>query len=300
MSFEQYPHLPRKIIIGTGYEKCGTTTAHDVLSKSSIVAAPSKKETVFFNRDFDRGLDYYLSLYEIREQTKVMIDITPSYHLTQIAYDRIKKLAADHLIVLFVRDPIRRAFSLYWHNIVNHFSIGETAQVSNPTLFSTPFKKSFSEVASTYNNYCIDLNRSIRRATESFGLEKTILIYFDEVMDGSFLHKIESSLGYKLGITNTAGWSNKRSPIKYDLVSNDGQDILVLKRGNTITRKWPIEQIGWSAACRVLASTQYWTQHVTRKEYEIIYNKLYKDMDLASVGLDRDRLFEFGEMTSAG
>jgi hypothetical protein len=229
-----------------------------------------------------------------------MIDITPSYHLTQVAYDRINELAADHLIVLFVRDPIRRAFSLYWHNIINHFAIGETVQVSNPTLFSTPFNKTFSEVAVTYNNYCINLNRSIRRALDSFGEDRTMLIYFDEVLDGSFVQKIESRLGYEFGITKTAGWSNKRSAIKYDIACKDGQDMLVLNRGNVVTRKWPIEEIGWSTACRVIASTQYWTRHVTRKEYEIIYDKLYRDMDLASVRLDRDRLFEFGDMTHAG
>ncbi len=51
-------------LIGIGLEKCGTTTAHDVLKQSPIVMTPTPNETFFYNRKYEKGRQYYRSLYD--------------------------------------------------------------------------------------------------------------------------------------------------------------------------------------------------------------------------------------------
>jgi len=297
MSTNQTSRISKTLIVGTGFEKCGTTTAHDILSTSRLIAAPRIKETAFFSRDFDKGLDYYNSLYSGIESAQFMLDITPSYHLNVDAYQRIRDSVSDYLVLVFVRDPIRRAFSLYWHNIVNHFSAGEGTNRGGEGLFTSPFKKTFQQVTQKYNNYCLDLHSSIRRVRNVFGDHRVVVIYFDEVEDGSFVKRIENSLQCSLEIGRTERWSNKRTQIRYDLLEKPEGHELTLLKANKVVRSWPIDKVGWPAACRALASTQHWSRYVSRDEYETIYNRLYRNMDLAAIGIDRERLFQFGDIS---
>jgi len=73
----------------------------------------------------------------------------------------------------------------------------------------------------------------------------------------------------------------------------DGEEHLVLHRGGKAI-SWPVQQLGWRTVCQALAASQYWSKFVSKADYDKIYDRLYRNMNFAKLGIDRDRLFEPG------
>lgn len=107
------------IIIGAA--KAGTTSLFNILGHHVEVCAASTKETRFFSDDarFARGLGWYAQEYfghAVREP--VWLEASPAY-LTwsdKVAPRIRASLAAPRFIAVF-RDPVRRAYSHYWHRV---------------------------------------------------------------------------------------------------------------------------------------------------------------------------------------
>lgn len=111
------------IFICVGVEKCGTTSLHELLKEHDGFAAPKEKETRFFSVHYDKGPDYQAELYpqSATLKNRWLLDITPSYFRRPTAYRRINEYCQGEIAVVFlIRNPIRRAFSQYWHDIFHH------------------------------------------------------------------------------------------------------------------------------------------------------------------------------------
>lgn len=128
-------------LICPGVEKCGTTSLHAFLQNRPGIILPDLKETFFFNSYFDQGEDKYKSLFPSPfegsahpdEQTEPSDplwygDITPSYFRREKTRNHIKNsLTGEVAIVFLIRNPVKRAFSFYWHDLVRHITRGEKA-----------------------------------------------------------------------------------------------------------------------------------------------------------------------------
>lgn len=113
------PSLPNTILIGAA--KAGTTSlCSDLQHHPDIWMYPSK-ETRFFSARYDRGLDYYRSLFRPTGQ-KIVMEGSPDYATGRRAgrvADRIHAALPDVRLIYMVRDPIVRIESAYVQELAN-------------------------------------------------------------------------------------------------------------------------------------------------------------------------------------
>lgn len=106
---------PDFIIIGA--QKSGTTSLENYISQHPQVLPAVKKETHFWYRDFNKGIDWYLAHFPpIPKSSNYLTgEATPNYLENWQVALRIKKEFPDVKLLLILRDPIDRAFSQYNH-----------------------------------------------------------------------------------------------------------------------------------------------------------------------------------------
>ncbi len=130
--------LPDFIIIGA--QKSGTSSLHNVLAQHPDVFIP-KGEIFFFDvddieqhpdffvptrdgwvdHDFDANLDRYLQwyrrLFEGARDGQLRGEDSTTYLASKVAPARIGSLAPRTKLVAMLRDPVKRAYSHYWHTV---------------------------------------------------------------------------------------------------------------------------------------------------------------------------------------
>ncbi|MGO9604459.1 MAG: sulfotransferase family protein [Candidatus Binataceae bacterium] len=97
--------------IAVGPQRTGTTWLHKVLT--GHIGLPTIKETDFFSKYFDRGLDWYLAFFSKCPAGREMGEIDPNYFGIPQAYERIARTIPQCKIVVSLRDPSERAWSSY-------------------------------------------------------------------------------------------------------------------------------------------------------------------------------------------
>lgn len=124
---EDGPPLPTFLIVGT--MKSGTTTLADLLDQHpDVFMAPG--EVHFFSDDeaWARGLDHYRAAFEGWSGEAEVGEKTPAYCYKPGVEDRIAEALPDVRLVWIFRDPVRRAYSNYWHAVrrgIEPLSFGE-------------------------------------------------------------------------------------------------------------------------------------------------------------------------------
>uniref|UniRef100_A0A8C4ZDJ5 Sulfotransferase n=1 Tax=Gadus morhua TaxID=8049 RepID=A0A8C4ZDJ5_GADMO len=119
--------LPNAIIVGV--KKGGTRAVLEFIRIHPDVRAVGT-ETHFFDRNHDRGLDWYRSLMPRTLEGQISMEKTPSYFVTADAPRRIAAMSRHTKLIVVVRDPVTRAISDY-----------------TQTLTKTPDLPSFQELA---------------------------------------------------------------------------------------------------------------------------------------------------------
>lgn len=103
--------LPTFLIIGA--MRAGTTSLAAYLSAHPDVFIARQKEVHFFDREFDRGVDWYREQFaEVRDE-KAIGEATPAYLSNAEAPARIAALLPDARLIATLRDPVDRAYSHY-------------------------------------------------------------------------------------------------------------------------------------------------------------------------------------------
>jgi hypothetical protein len=102
--------LPSFFVIGP--PRTGTSWLHSVLSQCAWLSHPTK-ETRFFDKNFDRGLDWYAAHYKRAIGERVVGEIAPTYFASPSARERIARLIPTAKIVCTFRNPVDRILSLY-------------------------------------------------------------------------------------------------------------------------------------------------------------------------------------------
>ncbi len=104
----------RPNFLGVGAHKAGTTWLSEVLRAHPEVFMAHGKELLFFNRNFDKGLDWYLSHFRGAEDKRAIGEFSVPYldHQEGIA-QRIFEFDPDLKLIAILRDPVERAYSHY-------------------------------------------------------------------------------------------------------------------------------------------------------------------------------------------
>lgn len=100
---------PNFFIIGP--PKCASTSLHYYLGQHPDVYTSKVKETLFFSRDYSKGLDFYENYFEEAGNVKAIGEATPVYSFLTFTADRIQQHYPDARIILCFRNPMDRAFS---------------------------------------------------------------------------------------------------------------------------------------------------------------------------------------------
>ena len=110
-------HAPLTLpdFLGVGALKAATTYLDVLLRGHPQLCLPtSLKEVQFFNRYYDRGPEWYASLFSDCDGRR-RGEISPQYLSDEGSPRRIAALLPEVRLVVSVRDPVQRAYSQYKH-----------------------------------------------------------------------------------------------------------------------------------------------------------------------------------------
>jgi Sulfotransferase domain len=113
MRMKQDRALPDASIIGA--QKCGTSSLHNYLTQHPGVIAPLRKEVHYFDVHFPRGERWYRAHFGRVGEPGLNIDSSPYYLFHPLGAARMHLLLPKAKLIVLLRDPVRRAYSQYWH-----------------------------------------------------------------------------------------------------------------------------------------------------------------------------------------
>ncbi|XP_054656493.1 heparan sulfate glucosamine 3-O-sulfotransferase 3B1-like [Dunckerocampus dactyliophorus] len=102
--------LPQALIIGV--KKGGTRALLEFLRVHPDIRAVGA-EPHFFDRNYDKGLEWYRDLMPKTLEGQITMEKTPSYFVTKEAPARISAMSRKTKLIVVVRDPVTRAISDY-------------------------------------------------------------------------------------------------------------------------------------------------------------------------------------------
>ena len=105
------PTLPNFVIIGA--MKSGTTTLGAYLNAHPD--AFCAQEPHFFDRNFERGIEWYREQFRNAGKVAVVAEKSPSYMYHPDAIPRLVEVLPDARLIAILRHPVHRAYSHYWH-----------------------------------------------------------------------------------------------------------------------------------------------------------------------------------------
>jgi hypothetical protein len=107
--------MPLPTFVIAGAQKCGTSSLSATLRRHPEIFMAKPKELHFFDWHFDRGVSWYEEQFSPAAQHRQLGEATPSYLYSAEARTRIAETLPDTRLVAILRDPVKRAYSHYWH-----------------------------------------------------------------------------------------------------------------------------------------------------------------------------------------
>jgi sulfotransferase family protein len=106
--------LPTFLIVGA--MRSGTTALARYLGAHPDVFVPAEKELHFFDRNFERGVDWYASKFARARGEHAIGEATQTYMYDPGSVRRLSQVVPDARLIAILRDPVDRAYSHYWLN----------------------------------------------------------------------------------------------------------------------------------------------------------------------------------------
>lgn len=101
-----------------GPDKTGSTWMYEVLRRHPLVFVPSVKDLYFFDRHYDRGLEWYLSFFaEAPLETRAAGELSHDYLFSPEAAERIARDLPRVRLLTCLRNPAERTFSHYLYMV---------------------------------------------------------------------------------------------------------------------------------------------------------------------------------------
>uniref|UniRef100_A0A6J0UIB9 Sulfotransferase n=1 Tax=Pogona vitticeps TaxID=103695 RepID=A0A6J0UIB9_9SAUR len=107
--------LPHALIVGV--KKGGTRAVLEFIRGHPAVRALGT-ESHFFDRHYDRGLEWYRRLMPRTLESQITMEKTPSYFVTREAPRRIFSMSRETKLIVVVRNPVTRAISDYTQTLL--------------------------------------------------------------------------------------------------------------------------------------------------------------------------------------
>ena len=95
-----------------GCQRCGTTWTDAALRNHPEVFLPQQKQSYFFDRNYDKGIEWYLERFQDAKEGELVGEIATGYCLLEAA-PLMYKHFPDIKLMMVMRNPIERAYSNY-------------------------------------------------------------------------------------------------------------------------------------------------------------------------------------------
>ena len=105
--------LPDAVILGA--QKCGTSSLQGYLVQHPGVIAPLRKEVHYFDLNHGQDEAWYRAHFGRESEPGLNIDASPYYLFHPAVPARVHSLLPEAKLIVLLRDPVRRAYSHYWH-----------------------------------------------------------------------------------------------------------------------------------------------------------------------------------------
>lgn len=114
------PDKPNFLVLGAA--KCGTTSLCAALARHPDVFFSEPKEPVFFEREYEQGLDYYWEEYFSGWDGQSAVGEGRVYNLyLPFVPPRIRESLPEARLICILRDPVERAHSHWWHRVTRGY-----------------------------------------------------------------------------------------------------------------------------------------------------------------------------------
>lgn len=239
------PRVPDFFLVGAA--KAGTTSLFSYLTQHPAVFIPSIKEPNFFSdypkREF-RTLESYLRLYSGCPADVMAGDASPSYLPSRSAASRIHALQPDARIMIMLRNPTDRAYSLYWQRrkwFSEELSFEDALAAEEERIKGGC---TFGHRYVSTNLYC----EQIERFRVAFGDELVQIYLFDDLQDDA--SAVCRSMFRFLGV-------DEDYPIRTEKVYSRTGPYRNPFLGRVLGGQFP----GWALLRRVVPERMKWLKH---------------------------------------
>jgi hypothetical protein len=110
--------LPDFIIIGA--QRCGTSSLYSYLIQHPQIAPAARKELHYFDLNYAAGNEWYRSQFPDEPfdgRLAITGEASPYYLFHPMATERCASVVPDAKLIVMVRDPVKRAYSHYHHEV---------------------------------------------------------------------------------------------------------------------------------------------------------------------------------------
>ncbi len=156
--------LPNFLYVGP--DKAGSSWLHEALSTHPDAYLSPAKDLYYFDRYFDRGLDWYAAQFKDARSQSVIGEICQDYLFHPEAAKRIHSTLGPIKVMVCLRDPVDRAWSSYLY--MRKHGIG-------PDTFAEALKERPELL--DHGRYATGLARYL----ELFGRENVYVAVFDDL-----------------------------------------------------------------------------------------------------------------------
>lgn len=100
-----------------GVMKSGSTSIYHYISQHPQIFMPSEKEPDYFNYNYSKGEEWYLSLFNDVNHEKAIGEASVRMFNMYDALKKLKKFNPDIKLIFIFRNPVERVFSNYMYDL---------------------------------------------------------------------------------------------------------------------------------------------------------------------------------------
>jgi hypothetical protein len=185
--------IPNFLIVGA--PKSGTTSLHEYLRQHPEVFVPNKhKEPTYFVREgkgswnsFGGTLDSYIGLFRNAKGKRAVGEASTAYLYDQESPSWIKEVLSEVKIIILLRNPAKRAFSLYTYNTMHGWEDAPTFEEAlrrEPLrLQDAKFRAHCPHLLQAYLYFDTGLYfEQVKRYLDTFGRKRVKVYLFEDLV----------------------------------------------------------------------------------------------------------------------
>ena len=165
-----------------GIARAGSTWLFEMLRQHPDVFIPPAKDLYFFDRFFNKGLDWYLSHFQHAGHAKAVGELSHDYYFSEEATTRIQEALPNVRLICCLREPVGRLVSGYVYNRTTSLRSG----------VSLADYAAQDEIVTQFEYY-----GHLKRYLECFERERVLVVFYEEMIRNpeSFMREIYRFLG---------------------------------------------------------------------------------------------------------